>query len=664
MRCLSFVLFFVFIQTISFGQTPYFYCLSVDEQGRTTMCFSSSFTNRTIYYYNTATSSYEVLKVQNATDDTNYTDLVNNAQLSSIEYKISSSGASSFARTIFLSSSIIDNSSIELSWNSPSLDENTPLQGTSGKKYKIERKKSSTNIWEEVYLTDSLHYKDVFSPICLDTLSYRIVLENEYGCFSSSNISKNIVKDDIIPSSPNILSLSCDETSQKLILSWMPSSSIDTKGYIICSGNPCVEIDRIYSKTQTSYVCNVCDITKENTLNVFAFDSCNNSSLNPLAHTNIVLELSHKDCSKYIDLLWNRYEGGNIEAISYNLYISENDGAFLLNKTFSNNETSYTFEANLNIEKYCFFIEAVLNNGERAKSNKRCFDGFKVDNISFAYIREASITEDNKAVELSFYLNSSFEAKQYLLYRSQNRVSYNLVANIENTNNDSFSFRDEFENSLLNQVYYYKLLVPDECNLNYYTSNIISTIFLKATQKEDGTNRLLWNNISGWEGVESYEVFRIDENNLDGLYLGALPFGDTIYEDNTELLFSVSDNLQYYILANEKENSFMDTPRGERSYTIKVRKPSLIFVPTAFTPNEVTNNVFKPSCSYINIEKYSFRVYNRWGELLFYTNDVEKGWDGYFKERLSPPASYIYVVEYVDSNGMKQKKTGAFNLIN
>ncbi|MFT3909057.1 MAG: gliding motility-associated C-terminal domain-containing protein [Ferruginibacter sp.] len=69
-----------------------------------------------------------------------------------------------------------------------------------------------------------------------------------------------------------------------------------------------------------------------------------------------------------------------------------------------------------------------------------------------------------------------------------------------------------------------------------------------------------------------------------------------------------------------------------------------IYMPSAFTPNQDgLNDVFKVLANKIHLNV--FRIYNRWGEEVFYTTDINKGWDGTYKGKLIP-GSYVYMVSY------------------
>ena len=75
-----------------------------------------------------------------------------------------------------------------------------------------------------------------------------------------------------------------------------------------------------------------------------------------------------------------------------------------------------------------------------------------------------------------------------------------------------------------------------------------------------------------------------------------------------------------------------------------------LFIPNAFTPNDDnTNDVFKPILNYIT--DYEMRIYNRWGELIFFTNDLNNGWDGTYMGNECQTDVYVYMIEYSYDNG-------------
>ena len=70
-----------------------------------------------------------------------------------------------------------------------------------------------------------------------------------------------------------------------------------------------------------------------------------------------------------------------------------------------------------------------------------------------------------------------------------------------------------------------------------------------------------------------------------------------------------------------------------------------LFVPNSFTPGKNgINDFFKAEG--MGITAFHLQVYNRWGELLFDTRDINKGWDGTFKNLACPLDVYIWIINY------------------
>ncbi len=74
-----------------------------------------------------------------------------------------------------------------------------------------------------------------------------------------------------------------------------------------------------------------------------------------------------------------------------------------------------------------------------------------------------------------------------------------------------------------------------------------------------------------------------------------------------------------------------------------------IYIPSAFTPdNNGKNDVFMVLGTDL-ITKFNFRIFNRYGQVIFETNDKHKGWDGKVKGTPSSMGGYVYILSYRDS---------------
>jgi gliding motility-associated-like protein len=88
-----------------------------------------------------------------------------------------------------------------------------------------------------------------------------------------------------------------------------------------------------------------------------------------------------------------------------------------------------------------------------------------------------------------------------------------------------------------------------------------------------------------------------------------------------------------------------------------------IYVPNAFTPNhDGKNDLARPIGIGIKELKY-FRLYNRWGELVFETKELTKGWDGVWKGVEQPTNTYVWMAQAIDFNGNLITKKGTITLV-
>jgi gliding motility-associated-like protein len=88
-----------------------------------------------------------------------------------------------------------------------------------------------------------------------------------------------------------------------------------------------------------------------------------------------------------------------------------------------------------------------------------------------------------------------------------------------------------------------------------------------------------------------------------------------------------------------------------------------IFLPTAFTPNgDNANDLFKPL--YINIQKIQyFRVFDRWGKIVFETSDMSKSWDGTLTGKELPTDTYVWSIAGFTNDGAEIIRKGNVTLI-
>lgn len=155
--------------------------------------------------------------------------------------------------------------------------------------------------------------------------------------------------------------------------------------------------------------------------------------------------------------------------------------------------------------------------------------------------------------------------------------------------------------------------------------------------------------------------------------------GESIYfdaEGGVEYRWSPGDRLSATTIGNPvgyypdtgyyNYNVFIRSPfgcQGNDSIQVRVVGQPSLFVPTAFSPNgDGLNDYLRPLS--VGYSQYTFfRVFNRWGEMVFSTDQIGPGWDGTYKGKKADVGTYFWVLGVVDRNGQEDKIKGDATLI-
>lgn len=89
---------------------------------------------------------------------------------------------------------------------------------------------------------------------------------------------------------------------------------------------------------------------------------------------------------------------------------------------------------------------------------------------------------------------------------------------------------------------------------------------------------------------------------------------------------------------------------------IKVYSSCYLAVPNAFTPNGDGKNDYLYPLNAIKAENLNFKIYDRWGMLVFQTNYWKNGWNGSFKGTPQPSGVYVWFLTYVDRDTKEHRQ--------
>lgn len=126
-----------------------------------------------------------------------------------------------------------------------------------------------------------------------------------------------------------------------------------------------------------------------------------------------------------------------------------------------------------------------------------------------------------------------------------------------------------------------------------------------------------------------------------------------------------ADNISNPVAQPEVRTRYFVTARTEEGCIVKdsmdilVNTETVLDAPNAFSP---TSGDFKIIKRGIATLKY-FRIFNRWGNKVFETTDIDKGWDGRYNDKEQPMGVYIYSIDATTNTGKTFRKDGNLTLI-
>jgi len=135
--------------------------------------------------------------------------------------------------------------------------------------------------------------------------------------------------------------------------------------------------------------------------------------------------------------------------------------------------------------------------------------------------------------------------------------------------------------------------------------------------------------------------------------------------------------LPYFPSTYKNEQEAQDNKQGATSPSVKTdiaepakveNKESVIYMPNAFTPNgDGLNDVFLPqTAENITVKEYKLSIYDRSGKLVFYSEEVLKGWDGRSQDNgaeITKEDVYMWRIEMKNAKGEKEHLMGSITLL-
>jgi gliding motility-associated-like protein len=563
------------------------------------------------------------------------------------------------------------NSVANLTWNH--ISENL------GGQYDIYQRFELGN-WQYMSSTSNLFYNDtVRYPFCIDTLiQYRVEIQDDVlGCSSFSTIGSGYFSDGIAPAMVEMDTVSVNLQGD-VIVTWFAVTGDTIREYIIYrqdyAGGSFYTVDTVAGNLMTYTDYGSSATNHSVAYRVAAVDGCNNIGLggflNPYS-TIFIDQIDFNYCDTHIQLKWTPNETLKPPVQGYKLY-KVNPSVSSSEYIGETSDTSYTYFYPFESDStYCFYVRAYNIAGKSSSSAVRCFMANRPPQPDTLNFKTASVdTVDNNFIELDFFADTATIGTSAVIFRKTSvtdiYLSIDTIPNLALLSDPLVTYRDINVN-VNDHSYYYKITVIDSCNNEAWLPfNEIRTILLRGMLKDNNVNWLFWNAFETLTGqVTAYELYRKIDGIVDTVII--LPPSSLDYEDDISSFAQSAGRFSYMVRAR----IFLYAPDLNREIVYSYSNETLLtqranlFIPNAFTPNrDGINDDFKPVNYFTDLTgDYQMLIYNRWGQKIFETNDIQEPWKGDYKGDPAPSGVYVYYITYKSLEGLDIQKHGTVTLL-
>ena len=471
-----------------------------------------------------------------------------------------------------------------------------------------------------------------------------------------SFISKDQSIDQNKPPLLELDSVSFDLLSQKLSVGWKKNPVRDTKGYWLYNYVNPIYV-KILDTKSTFTIFNDYDKLNPSQIAIATYDSCDNFA--PISNEQQSAYLSGEidTCLRSIHLNWSTYKGW--KDIDQYIILNRNNSGYSKLITLLPSNITYTF-SNITLgDNLCYYIRTENKiTHATSSSNTICFQTRKFKEPKINYLNNITI-ENNTSLKGSFTIDNKADIDSIFIEKQNIDLSFKpFLQIISDPNISEYSFTDKNADFNHNS-YTYRIKTSDKCKNVTSISNIGKSIYLAYPDINGDIFELTWNIYKDWEkGID----FQLVETSSDcftwNLFKNEPPI-------NTSLLYKFetieSDSLCFRIKNIETVNSY-NTSSISTSNIQCLTKIGLFYFPKSINPCS-NNNIFKIYGLGYDPSRGHIEIYNRWGEKIFGTNNINEGWDGKTDGEIVQQGSYLYKAEFYDQRNKYYLITGTILII-
>lgn len=469
-----------------------------------------------------------------------------------------------------------------------------------------------------------------------------ITAKNKKGCKATLTKDDHIISLDKIAEEPELnLASTTDQGNEKINIQWQTSSAIGFGAYHIIKtkGSSNTEKFIIEDQNQTNFLDDQTNLSNSDKVAYqltiegqcgFFTDTTRKHSLAPLT--------VESDSFFTNDLTWDSYQGWD-QVDAYRILRGKSDQKLKPIATVDG-QTHHYRDRHLCQEAYCYKIVAISEEkGFKSLSKKVCqtpkYDGPTIGGI----VQQTTVKDDD--LQTDWNSPKTWEPDYYRIDKKEKGARQWKIGYAKTENR---RFEDQAVN-VNQEAYQYRVLAANHCGELSNRSNLGSSINLQTTVGQEQVE-LNWNKYEGWPNRPTQYEVQLNKGAKGFQTIATINGRKTSFTDQN-LHSGIDTAYEYRVVAKGTRD------KKSVSNSAWAILPSNVFVPNAFSPNgDGLNDEFEihgnslDNFNKSDINQFQMTIFNKWGEKVFESKSLAKGWDGTDqKGNKVAIGSYLYQIQ-------------------
>lgn len=477
----------------------------------------------------------------------------------------------------------------------------------------------------------------------LGKVDIRLEIENQNGCRDSFEISKALNVYNALPAELPVFSYISHLNNQEMEINWnipKPDYFRLMNLYKISGGSSPVFSTKKFDENRFVHENPYLD-TASNCYQLELVDRCSDTHFGEL-HCSVHLDVD-ESVSTATHLSWNHYQGWD-SIVAYKVFRAAVGDNFIHLKTVPGSDTSYIDSS---------FCDSSYEYKVTALAQKR---GLASNSNSLEYQPEYTYQDEPLEILVTSVLDNKHVITHWKPSKQLGNLEY-FINRREQLDGKRSMWRSTSDTFIIDKRakihdfhYSYKIRVKDKCDNIAGLSNMGRSILLNVEQGKEKVY-LRWNKYQHWENGVSHYILEVKPPGQSHF--------SVLSEQKDTAFFDKEAYLEYELPYVYRVKAVENGDNPDTSYSnerIVIPVPS-IYAPNAFSPNgDGVNDSFHVRGWALledpeNIDEFTLKIFNRWGERVFEAHDLSHGWDGTFKGEACSLDHYVWVAKATALNG-------------